>query len=157
MPIVRKKKRRSRSGRTNIKQLTPEDILPGIKLFLEQLKRKKIKIAIGSSSKNAPLILERLGLNDYFDAVVDGNDLTKSKPDPQVFLLAAKRLGVPPEHCVVVEDADAGVEAALAAGMRVVGVGTAAANRWATLRVNVLDSLSWEKMDKMLCFHSLVI
>jgi beta-phosphoglucomutase len=107
-------------------------------VILTKLRKKGIKIAVGSSSKNTPLILERIGLKDYFDVVVDGNDLTKSKPDPEVFLLAAERLRVAPAHCVVVEDADAGVEAALAAGMRVVGVGTAADNPRVTWRAATL-------------------
>lgn len=133
-----------------IAELTPEDILPGIKPLLERLKEHGIKIAIGSSSKNTPLILERIGLANYFDAVADGNAITNSKPDPEVFLLAAKKLGVPPAHCVVIEDADAGVEAALKAGMRVIGVGTAAGNPRATWTVASVADLSWEKLVK--CF-----
>ena len=132
-----------------IQALTPDNILPGVGPILAGLKEHGIKIAVGSSSKNTPLILNRIGLKDYFDAVADGNDLSKSKPDPEVFLLAAERLGVPPEHCVVVEDADAGVEAALAAGMRVLGVGAAAANLRATLRADSLDGLTWADLSKL--------
>lgn len=121
-----------------VQELTPDCILPGVMVILTELRKKGIKIAVGSSSKNTPLILERIGLKDYFDVVVDGNDLTKSKPDPEVFLLAAERLPVAPSHCVVVEDADAGVEAALAAGMRVIGVGTAADNPRVTWRAATL-------------------
>ncbi|HBR34906.1 MAG TPA: beta-phosphoglucomutase [Firmicutes bacterium] len=132
-----------------IQALTPDNILPGVGPILAGLKEHGIKIAVGSSSKNTPLILDRIGLKDYFDAVADGNDLSKSKPDPEVFLLAAERLGVPPEHCVVVEDADAGVEAALAAGMRVLGVGAAAANLRATLRADSLDGLTWADLSKL--------
>lgn len=139
--------RKNRYYRELIQKLTPADLLPGVKSILEDLKTNGIKIAVGSSSKNAPLILERIGFKDYFDAVVDGNDLTKSKPDPQVFLLAAERLGVAPEYCVVVEDADAGVEAALAAGMQVVGVGTAAQNLRATLRADSLATLTWKDLS----------
>ena len=141
--------RKNRYYRELIQKLTPADLLPGVKSILEDLKTNGIKIAVGSSSKNAPLILERIGLKDYFDAVVDGNDLTKSKPDPQVFLLAAERLGVAPEYCVVVEDADAGVEAALAAGMQVVGVGTAARNQRATLRAETLAALTWKELSRL--------
>lgn len=132
-----------------IQQLTPEHILPGIRPLMERLKQQGIKLAIGSSSKNTPLILERLGIRDYFDAVADGNGIKKSKPDPEVFLLAAKRLGVSPAQCVVIEDADAGVEAALAAGMRVIGVGAAAGNQRATLTVNSLDALPWEELSNL--------
>ena len=127
-----------------IQRLTPEHILPGVMSILKGLKKSGIKIAIGSSSRNTPLILERIGLEGYFDAVADGNDLTKSKPDPEVFLIAAQRLGVLPENCLVVEDADAGVEAALAAGMRVLGVGTAACNNRATLRASTPAAVSWD-------------
>ena len=134
-----------------INELTPEHILPGVMPLMERLKQHGIKIAIGSSSKNTPLILERLGLANYFDAVADGNAVTNSKPDPEVFLLAAEKLGVPPAQCVVIEDADAGVEAALAAGMRVIGVGTAASNQRATLTVASLADLSWEELVK--CFN----
>lgn len=134
-----------------INELTPEHILPGVMPLMERLKEHGIKIAIGSSSKNTPLILERLGLANYFDAVADGNAVKNSKPDPEVFLLAAAKLGIPPAQCVVVEDADAGVEAALAAGMRVIGVGTASCNPRATLTVDSLADLSWEELTP--CFN----
>ncbi len=115
-----------------IGSLTPEDMLPGAMNTLMQLKEKGIKIAIGSSSRNTPIILRQLQLENTFDAVADGNAITKSKPDPEVFLLAAKQLELQPENCLVVEDADAGVQAALAGGMRVLGVGGAAQNPNAT-------------------------
>jgi len=106
-------------------RLTPRDILPGVMPCLESLRQRGLKLAIGSSSKNSPTILRKIGLENYFDATADGNDITQSKPHPEVFLLAAERLGLPPEQCLVVEDAEAGVTAALAAGMRVVAVGAA--------------------------------
>ena len=111
-----------------IKGLSKADILPGALDTLELLRRRGIKIAIGSSSKNTPLILKQIGLENAFDAVADGNAITHSKPDPEVFLLGAKLLGLPPENCLVVEDADAGIEAAVAGGMRALGVGSAAGN-----------------------------
>jgi beta-phosphoglucomutase len=92
------------------------------------LKQKGKKIAIGSSSKNAPIILKQVGLAGCFDAVADGNDIKHSKPNPEVFLLAARRMGVEPQDCIVIEDADAGIEAAKAGGMLVLGVGAAAHN-----------------------------
>ena len=108
-----------------IQALTPDDILPGVMEALEELKNKKIKIAIGSSSKNTPIILKQIGLSDYFDAVSDGNNITKSKPDPEVFLKAADFLGMPYENCAIVEDADAGIAAGKAAGMFTFAVGSA--------------------------------
>lgn len=108
-----------------IVKMTPEEILPGVVDFLTMLRNKGIKIALGSASKNAMLILERVQLQSYFDAVIDGNKALKAKPDPQVFLLAAKELNQSPASCVVFEDAAAGIEAAKAAGMRCVGIGSA--------------------------------
>ena len=105
-----------------ITKLTPEDILPGAKETLEELRRKGIKIAIGSSSKNTPVILKQIGLDDYFDAVSDGNNITNSKPDPEVFLKAAEMLGISASDCMIVEDADAGIEAGRNAGMKTVSV-----------------------------------
>lgn len=130
-----------------LNQVTPRDILPGVLELLAELKTKQIKIAIGSSSRNTPLILAQIGLSDYFDAVADGNDITRSKPDPEVFLLAAERLGVPPLECLVVEDADAGVEAALAAGMFVLGVGSASNHPRAT---NTAPNLQSVMVDALL-------
>lgn len=111
--------------REYLSQLTPKEILPGVMYVLQLLKEQNIKVAIGSSSKNTPYILKKIELNNYFDAVADGNDIKNSKPDPEVFLLAAKKLGVEPRECVVVEDAQAGIDAALAGGMKAVGVGFA--------------------------------
>ena len=93
--------------------------------FAEKYFHKGIKIAIGSSSKNTPIILKQIGLDNYFDAVSDGNNITKSKPDPEVFLKAADMLGVAYEDCMIVEDADAGIEAGKAAGMKTLAVNKA--------------------------------
>lgn len=108
-----------------IKKLTKDDILNGVKENLAELKAKGIKVAIGSSSKNTPDILKYIGLDNYFDAVSDGNNITKSKPDPEVFLKAADMLGVPYEKCLVVEDADSGIEAGKRAGMYTLAVNNA--------------------------------
>lgn len=121
-----------------LENLTSENILPGVKKVLEELKEKHIKVAIGSSSKNTLFILKKIDLENYFEAVADGNEIKNSKPDPEVFLLAAKKLGVVPEECLVVEDADAGVEAALAGGMKVLGVGFASNNQKANYRMEDL-------------------
>lgn len=103
-------------------ELTPNDILPGAMETLEELKKNGIKIAIGSSSKNTPIILKQIGLDTYFDAISDGNNITHSKPDPEVFLKAAEMLGVAPNNCMIVEDADAGIEAGKRAGMKTLSV-----------------------------------
>ena len=106
-----------------IETLTPEDILPGAKQFLYEVKDAGIKVALGSASKNAMTILKNIGLAYFFDAVVDGTKVTKAKPDPEVFLIAAKEMGTPPEETIVFEDALAGIEAAHNAGMFAIGVG----------------------------------
>jgi beta-phosphoglucomutase len=124
-----------------IRQLTPRDVLPGALETILALQEKGIKIAIGSSSRNTPVILRQIGLENTFDAVADGNQITHSKPDPEVFLLAAKLLQLPPAACLVVEDADAGVEAALAGGMKALGVGSASVNPKATYRAASLKDV----------------
>ncbi len=91
-----------------------------------------MKIAIGASSRNTPIILERIGLSGAFDAGADGNQITHSKPDPEVFLLGAKLLGLPPAECLVVEDAEAGGDAAIDGGMKALGVGSASGYARAT-------------------------
>ena len=125
-----------------IGKLTPDDILPGAMDVLTALTHRGIKIAIGSSSRNTPIILRQIGLENAFDAIADGNQIARSKPDPEVFLLAAKLLGLAPADCLVVEDADAGVEAALAGGMKALGVGSAAANPSATYRAASLADVA---------------
>ena len=129
-----------------LNDLSPKDILPGVTEVLKELKERGIKIAIGSSSKNTPMILDKIGLVHCFDAVADGNGIKNSKPDPEVFLLAALKLNIDPESCLVVEDADAGVEAALAGGMRVLGVGTASANLKATYKAKDLSEVRLEEV-----------
>ena len=102
------------------------EVLPGVMPILEYLKTKKQKMALGSASKNARPILEKTGIFHYFDAIVDGNDVTNAKPDPEVFLQAAKLLGAKPENAIVFEDSLAGVQAANAGKMTSVGIGDAA-------------------------------
>jgi beta-phosphoglucomutase len=106
-----------------IENMDASEILPDVPRVLEFLKENNIPIALGSASKNAQPILEKVNLLHYFDTIVDGNNVTKAKPDPEVFLLAAKQLGVKPEDCVVFEDAVAGIEAANAAKMMSIGIG----------------------------------
>ena len=141
-------KRKNNYYRKLLDSLKSEDILPGVMKVLEELKERGIKVAIGSSSKNTSFILEKIGLQNYFDAVADGNEIERSKPDPEVFLLAAKKLGLLPGECLVVEDADAGVEAALAGGMKVVGLGPAANNKRADYKVRDLSLLDMKSVIK---------
>lgn len=108
-----------------IDTMDESEILPDVPKVLKYLKSHKIPMALGSASKNAGPILEKVNLLSYFDTLVDGNSVTKAKPDPEVFLIAAERLGVKPEHCVVFEDALAGIEAANSAGMISIGIGEA--------------------------------
>lgn len=129
-----------------LKNLTPKDILPGVISLLNTLKNGQIKIAIGSSSKNTETILEKVGLDTIFDAIVDGNQIKNSKPDPEVFLLAAKAIDVEPSKCAVVEDADAGIKAALAANMKAVAVGDAQDNINASYRLRDLTKVDINKL-----------
>ena len=111
-----------------LRQMSSADLSDEVKATLDGLRRRGYQLAIGSSSKNAPFILSRIGLDGYFDAVSDGNNITHSKPDPEVFLKAAEMLGLEPAACLVVEDAVSGAEAAHAGGMKAACVGDAAKN-----------------------------
>jgi beta-phosphoglucomutase len=106
-----------------VQQMDQEGLLPGAAALLQWLKANGYKVALGSASKNAQLILRQTGITHFFDCVIDGNAVSESKPDPTVFLRAARGLGVEPRNCVVFEDAQSGIDAARAAEMSVVGVG----------------------------------
>lgn len=106
----------------SLKTLTQNDLLNGAKQYLESLRKKDVKIALGSASKNAPMILEKLHITELFDAVVDGNSVSNAKPDPEVFLKAAGLLQLSPEECVVFEDSQAGIDAAKTAEMGTVAI-----------------------------------
>lgn len=108
-----------------IEKMDASEILPDVPKILGYLERHQLPIALGSASKNAGPILEKVKLTSFFDSIVDGNSVTTAKPDPEVFLIAAKNLNVKPENCVVFEDAVAGIEAANAAGMVSIGIGDA--------------------------------
>ena len=125
----------------SLSALSEADVLSGANEFIDYLKSKGIKTAVGSASKNTPLILEKTKLAGKFDAVSCGLDTTKSKPDPEVFLIAAKKLGVAPCDCVVVEDSDAGIEAAKTGGMYAIAVGAAEYNPKADVAIKDLESL----------------
>ncbi len=124
-----------------ITAMKEDEVLPGTKKFLEEARAAGLKIALGSASKNALTILNGLKLTGYFDAVIDGTKVSKAKPDPEVFLLAAKELGLAPDSCVVFEDAQAGVEAAKRAGMRCIGIGTGPELSAADLQISGFENV----------------
>lgn len=130
-----------------IEKMTADEILPGAKEFLECLREKNIKIALGSASKNSMTILNNLGLVDRFDAIVDGNKVKNAKPDPEVFLLGAKELGVEPHECAVFEDARAGIEAAVRAGMYSVGIGDPKILDNADIVISSLKEMTLDKLN----------
>ena len=108
-----------------VQQMTPEAIFPGVRQLIAVLKSNGMKVGLASSSKNAHTVLRLLKLENEFDTIVDGSMIRHTKPHPEIFLMTAKNLGVRPADCVVIEDAEAGVEAARAAGMRCIGIGSA--------------------------------
>lgn len=129
-----------------ISKMTREEILPGSLEFINELKNYGIKVALGSASKNTPLILERVGMDRLFDAVADGNIVHKAKPDPEVFITAAKMINVDPVFCVVFEDAVAGIQAAHNAGMICVGIGSVEVLREADYVVPGLNMINPGKL-----------
>lgn len=132
-----------------LSNLTYKDILPGALKIIKDLKENNIKIAVGSSSKNANIILEKIKLKDKFDAIVDGNEIKYSKPNPEVFLLAAQKLNINPINCLVIEDADAGIQAAISANMKTIGIGYAYNNINATFNQKDLLSLNINNIIKV--------
>jgi beta-phosphoglucomutase len=129
-----------------ISKMTPAEILPGCLPFIKELRKNNIRTAIGSASKNTPLILDNVGIRDLFDAVSDGNIISKAKPDPEVFLKAAEMVGVKPEDCIVFEDAVAGIQAAINAGMMCVGIGSPKILTEADFVVSGLSEMNLEKL-----------
>jgi beta-phosphoglucomutase len=132
-----------------INRMTPAEILPGAKEFLETCRAAGIKTALGSASKNSTTILNKINIAYLFDTIVDGNHVSKAKPDPEVFLKGAEALGVTPAQCVVFEDAIAGVEAAINGGMKVVGIGSPDVLEKADMVVSGLDKMSLEKLEML--------
>jgi beta-phosphoglucomutase len=127
-----------------IDKLNREHLLPGIENLLAELNAANIKIALGSSSKNAELVLQRLGIRPLFDFIADGNSVPNLKPAPDVFLYAAESIAIPPDRCLVIEDAPAGVAAGLAANMWVLGVGPEVRLAHAHLILPTLQGVSWQ-------------
>jgi beta-phosphoglucomutase len=129
-----------------ITRMTPDEILPGSVELINELRKAGISVAIGSASKNTPMILNRVGMNELFDAVADGNIVSKAKPDPEIFIKAADLLGIEPENCIVFEDAIAGVKAALNAGMLCIGVGKQNILTEAHFVISGLNEMNLEKL-----------
>ncbi|MBU6299687.1 MAG: beta-phosphoglucomutase [Alphaproteobacteria bacterium] len=123
-------------------KMRPNEVLPGAREFLADCRSRGLKVALVSASKNATKILDLLGLTSLFDVIVDGNQVAEAKPDPEVFLTAARALGLHPRNCIVFEDAEAGIEGAIAAGMVSVGVGSSAILKKANIVVAGLRDLS---------------
>jgi beta-phosphoglucomutase len=132
-----------------INKMTPDEILPGAKEFLQACIDAGLKTALGSASKNSTTILEKVGITHFFNAVIDGNKVSKPKPDPEVFLKGAEELGIPPENCVVFEDAIAGIEAAHNGGMKAVGIGSPQVLIEADMVVSGLDKMTLEKLREL--------
>lgn len=122
-------------------QMSKKDLADDVKDTLDAIKAKGIRIAIGSSSKNAKFILSRIGLSDYFDAISDGDNITRTKPDPQVFTMAAEFLGLDPSRCLVVEDAEAGIMAGKTGGFDTAALGSATKCPYATYRLSTFSDL----------------
>ena len=136
-----------------ISNMGPEELLPGAGRFLHDVRSKGYRTALGSASKNAPLILDRLGLTNLFDVIVDGTKVTKAKPDPEVFALGGQLLGIDPSQCLVFEDAVAGIQAAHAAGMRAIGIGNPKTLAEADAHLpNGFEGVNIEQIISMLSF-----
>ena len=124
-----------------INNIKPDEILPGAKEFVESVRLKGFLTALGSASKNSKIVLEKLNLFPLFDVIIDGNSVINTKPNPEVFLKAAAALNILPNHCIVFEDAEAGIEAAKAAGMKCIGIGSPETLKEADMVVSGLDKM----------------
>ena len=133
-----------------IAEMTSDEILDGVMDFLADLRKHNIKMALGSASKNAVAVIQNIGLMDTFEVIIDGTKTTRSKPDPQVFQLAAEQIGCEPAGCIVFEDAVSGVEAALAGGFYAVGIGSPANLSAAHLVIPDFKNHNFEKIVQIL-------
>jgi beta-phosphoglucomutase len=120
---IRLLERKNRYFLELIEELSGKDLLPGVNRLILDLKRRGLKLAIASSSRNCKMIIGKLGITELFDSITDGCEVTKAKPAPDLFLIAAAKLGIDPKQCLVIEDSAAGIEAAFRANMSVIGVG----------------------------------
>lgn len=132
-----------------VERMAPEEIFPGVKAMIHKMRELGIKLALASSSKNAKTVIQLLHIQNEFDSVVDGTMITHTKPHPEIFLLAASKLGIEPENCLVFEDAEAGVEAALAAGMKCVGVGSPEMLKAANRIVSTTSEFPLSELDNL--------
>jgi len=133
-----------------ISQMTPKEVLPGVLTFVHELKAAGIKLAVGSVSRNAGTILQRVQMASLFEVVIDGNKIARAKPDPEVFLLGARELGVLPSECLVFEDAAAGIEAAINAGMKSVGIGDPVILHRATTVISGFQHTTWKQITQLI-------
>ncbi len=129
-----------------VSQMTPSEVLPGVAAFLQDVRSHGARVVLGSASKNAGMILDRCGIRTLFDAVIDGTQVSRAKPDPEVFTKGAAAVGADPSVCVVFEDAAAGIEAATRAGMRSVGVGGSPLLCGATMQLMTFEGFTFEKL-----------
>jgi beta-phosphoglucomutase len=139
--------RKNRYYTESIHKITSQDLLPGAIALLDDLRHNGMKIAIGSASKNAHLVIDQLGISDKVDAIADGDSVEKPKPAPDLFLYAAKQLQLLPHQCVVVEDAAVGIAAAAAAGMETIGLGPAARVGAADVVLPSLAGSNWSELQ----------
>lgn len=130
-----------------ISHMTPDEILPGVKEFIRAVKNCGMKTAIGSVSKNTMSILKSINMIGYFDSIIDGNKISHAKPDPEVFLKAAQELNIEPGNCVVFEDAKAGIEAAINAGMYSIGIGKKEILGRADIVISSFNEMTTEKLN----------
>lgn len=133
-----------------LNNMSPDEILPGVMDFLEQLKSKGIKIALGSASKNARRALENIQMLEKFEVIIDGTMVSKAKPDPEVFIAAVNGLNLSPDNCIVFEDAVAGVRAAHNGGMKCIGVGDPQILNEAEIIISTFENLSWDELTSRL-------
>jgi len=141
--------RKNRYFAESLLSVTTEVLLPGALSALQELRSRGIKTAVASNSRNAVTIIKQVKIEHLLDAIVDGYQIENSKPDPEVFLLAAKKVGVPPAHCLVVEDAITGIESAKRAGMKVLGIGTKERLPNANIVVPNLSAISVDELLKL--------
>ncbi|QAT41274.1 beta-phosphoglucomutase [Clostridium sp. JN-9] len=132
-----------------ISKMTPDEILPGVKNFIDDIKSRGIKTTIGSVSKNTMTILNNVGLTSYFDVIIDGTKITHAKPNPEVFLKGAEELNIDPKNCVVFEDAKAGIEAAINAGMYSIGIGSPEVLSKADIVISGFEEMSFDKLKSL--------
>lgn len=132
-----------------IKDMSPDEIFPGVTGFLDELKEKGIRIGLGSASKNAMTIIKALKIEEYFETIIDGHKVTQPKPHPEIFLNGAKELGVSPENCAVFEDAVSGVQSAINGNMYSIGVGSPDVLGEADMVIAGLHEMSFEKLKSL--------